>query len=228
TGGWGFLWRGGFTDDGTLFDFRVQVGTVVLGPDMTVRDTLEPSARPDRDEPLFFSGPNRQGGRSVMSIPYLGQPTWEVGPGGRIWTTPTRPYRFDVLTPGGDTIRVVEREYAPVPVSAAERDSAEARLRRRFAPSAELDLSRIPETKPAVETFFFDAERNLWARPYLPGDSTGMAFDVFDPDGRYLGRVASPVRLRRWPDPVVRGGRLYGVTVDDLDVPYVVGLEIER
>lgn len=228
SGGYGFLWRGGFADDGTLFDHRVQVGIVELGPDMAVRDTIESPARPDEEDPPFFSGPNRQGGRTVMSVPYLGQPTWEVGPEGNIWTTATRPYRFEVVSTDADTVRVVERAHTPVQVSSSERDSVEARVRERYAPSADLDLSRIPGTKPALEEFFFDPEGNLWARPYMPGDSTGRALDVFDPDGRFLGRVQVPVKLRRWPEPVVRDGWLWGVTLDELEVPYVVGMRIER
>jgi hypothetical protein len=228
SGGWGFLWRGGFADDGTLFDYRVQVGVVELGPDMSVRDTIDPPASTQGTD-LYFSGPTPQGGRRVMSVPYLGQPTWEVGPDGDIWTTPTRPYRFDVVSPQeGDTVRIVERVYTPVPVSSSERDRAEARLDSLFAPDADLDLSRIPETKPALEEFFFDPDGNLWARPYMPGDSTGRALDVFDSEGRFLGRVELPVKLRRWPEPVVRDGWLWGVTLDELEVPYVVGMRIER
>lgn len=227
TGGRGFVWRGGFTRDGGLLDYRVQVGIVALGPDLTPRDTVQPAGASAEGTSPYFSGPNRMGGRTVMAVPYLGRPTWEAGPEGRIWHAPTRPYRFYVLSTEMDTVKIVERDYEPVPVSQAERDSAEARVRRRYAPSADLDLSRIPETKPAVEELFFDPEGNLWARPFLSGDSTGHAFDVFDEEGRYLGRVRSPVQLRRWPDPVVRDGRLYGVTVDELDVPYVVRLRIE-
>lgn len=226
TGGYGFLWRGGFTRDGRLFDYRVGVGIVVLGPDLTVRDTIE--APRGQGEPPYFYGPNRQGGQTAMAVPYLGRPTWEVGPEGMIWYAPGRPYRLYRLTPELDTSRVVERDHRPVAVTEAERDSAEKGVRERYAPGADLDLSRIPETKPAVQEVFFDDRGNLWARPYLPGDSTGYALDVFDRRGRYLGRVRSPVKLRRWPEPVVRDGRLHGVTVDELDVPYVVRLHIEK
>jgi sugar lactone lactonase YvrE len=230
TGGWGYTWRGGITRDGRLFDYRVQFGTVLLGPDLVERDTVDLApALSEREATYYvFTGPNRRGGRSVMTVPFLGRPSWEPGPAGRLWTTPTRPYRFVALSTELDTVRIVEREHTPIPVSAADRDSVESLVRERFAPSADLDLSRIPETKQAVEDFFFDDEGNLWARPVLRGDSTGHALDVFDPEGRYLGRVRSPVKLRRWPDPVVRDGRLVGVTVDELDVPYVVVFRIQK
>lgn len=225
TGGFSFLWEGGFVRDSLLYDRRVGHGIVMLDSTFAERDTV-PEPRPETSP--FFSGPNRRGGRSVTAVPYLGRMRWSPGPDGHLWVAPGRPYRFDVLSLAGDTVRTVEREYDPVPVTEAERDSAETLVRERYAPAADLDLSRIPEHKPAVEELFFADDGHLWTRPYLPGDSTGHAFDVFDPEGRYLGRVASPVKFRRWPDPVVRDGYLYGVTVNELDVPYVVGLRIEE
>ena len=47
-------------------------------------------------------------------------------------------------------------------------------------------------------------------------------FDVFDPDGRYLGRIDFPFALSRSPRPILRGNLIYGVTQDELEVPYLV------
>lgn len=79
--------------------------------------------------------------------------------------------------------------------------------------------------------FFEDDERNLWVELEPEGEAvtdTTRMFDVFDPEGRYLGPVRMPFVLRRSPEPVVRGDFLYGVVFDELDVPYVVKARIVR
>ena len=47
-------------------------------------------------------------------------------------------------------------------------------------------------------------------------------FDIFDPAGRYLGRVESPELLDATVVPAFQGDQMYAVTRDDDDVPYVV------
>jgi hypothetical protein len=60
----------------------------------------------------------------------------------------------------------------------------------------------------------------------LKGVPPGSAVDVFDRDGVFLGRVELPVVLELRPEPICRGGRLVGITKDELDVPYVVALSL--
>ncbi|MEX2531851.1 MAG: hypothetical protein WD960_13870, partial [Gemmatimonadota bacterium] len=47
-------------------------------------------------------------------------------------------------------------------------------------------------------------------------------FDVYNAMGQYMGLVTMPFALGMYPSPIVRAGRLYGVTRDDLGVEYVV------
>jgi hypothetical protein len=51
-------------------------------------------------------------------------------------------------------------------------------------------------------------------------------FEVFDPEGRYLGRVLLPFRLASVP--VIRGDVLVGVTENELEVPFVVRARIVK
>jgi hypothetical protein len=53
-------------------------------------------------------------------------------------------------------------------------------------------------------------------------------FEVFDPDGRHLGALVSPLPLESRPPPLFLGEHVYGVTRDELDVPYVVRLRLDR
>ena len=54
------------------------------------------------------------------------------------------------------------------------------------------------------------------------------AFDVFSPDGKYLGRVQTPRSFRTRPEPLVRGDHVWAVTRDDLDVARVVRFRIAK
>jgi hypothetical protein len=52
------------------------------------------------------------------------------------------------------------------------------------------------------------------------------AFDVFDPDGRYLGRVEATEPLAMRPPPVARGDTVWAVVPDELAVPRVMRFHI--
>ena len=56
----------------------------------------------------------------------------------------------------------------------------------------------------------------------------GRLIDVFDPEGRYLGRITSPVRLDWMVPPEITEDYLLGVALDELDVRYVVRLRLKR
>ena len=51
---------------------------------------------------------------------------------------------------------------------------------------------------------------------------TDRVLDVFDEEGRYLGRFDLPFKLDSYPRPIFRHGMIYGITLDEFDVPFVV------
>jgi hypothetical protein len=53
-----------------------------------------------------------------------------------------------------------------------------------------------------------------------------VAFDVFSPNGEFLGPVKVPLSFRTEPEPVFRGDFLWAITRDELDVPWVVRFRI--
>jgi hypothetical protein len=59
-------------------------------------------------------------------------------------------------------------------------------------------------------------------------EDEGRVVDIFDPEGRYLGRIGLPFMLSMNPPPVFRDGFLYAVTEDELEVPYVVRARIVK
>lgn len=72
----------------------------------------------------------------------------------------------------------------------------------------------------------FDDEGHVWVRPVTPADEE-QGLDVFESDGRYLGRVALPLGQRSSPW-VIRDGRMAVVARDSLDVPAVVLLRVKK
>jgi hypothetical protein len=56
------------------------------------------------------------------------------------------------------------------------------------------------------------------------GDGGSRTWDVFDGDGRYLGALDLPERFQPMH---VAGNAIYGVGRDDLDVQYVVKLQLD-
>lgn len=136
-------------------------------------------------------------------------------------------YRIVRRSLDGDTLLVVAKEYAPVPVADEEVERFLGRLEERNISRNLVDTSRIPDVHPAYESFLVENGRLWVARPEA-GDEPGVPFDVFDDEGRYLGVVRSPVGLREHAPWVVRDDRLYAVAFDELDVPYVVRMRIER
>ena len=76
----------------------------------------------------------------------------------------------------------------------------------------------VPDSLPGYNDVLFTEEGEIWARRYrLPGESMAR-WDVFAPDGVYLGRVAVPVSFRI--EEVGRDMAL-GVHTDELGVERV-------
>ena len=55
--------------------------------------------------------------------------------------------------------------------------------------------------------------------------SLAPEYDVFDPEGRYLGTMTPP---KDFVPVLAQGEYLYGIQGDDLDVMYVVRLRLVR
>ena len=227
--GFGFGWGGAFVRDGGLWDhWMITEGSLRRSALFRVdssgyTDTLTLP----RFEPPSFQlerGSSNDRMRVVFPVPFAAQELWRLDPRGFVWWNRSDEYRVLQLSLTGDTVRIVEREHDPIPVTADDRHRALGRLRETFASAnASLDESRVPDRKPALLGFVIDDRGYLWTVPLGAVD-----FDVFDPQGRYLGVVTSS--MRAWhlaPLPIVRGAAMYYVVTDDLDVPHVVRARIE-
>ena len=220
---WEFRWSGGFLANGALYDLTM-AGTTSGRTTALVRydsilgmvDTL---LLPSYDRPVWeFSS---ETGRMIMAVPFAPGISWTLDPRGYVWPGITDQYRLHQITLTGDTIRIVQREHTPVRVTPEERDSLVETLRERV--NAPIDVSKIPAQKPAFSQILVEESGHLWVTTSAPSGTPGTRFDVFDPEGRFLGSLSTDLRISQlW----IRGDKVYGVHRDELDVPFVVRLRI--
>lgn len=231
--GWGYAWPGRFDDGGRLRDF-VLGGTGEVRFRGIVRRTADGDPLDSLRLPSYESWSSYQieqgDRRTVTAVPYSARPAWALSPRGSLWWTVSGPYALHEISHEGDTLRLVEREHEPVPVTDPELDSVRRSYDERFGEAArQVDFSRIPDRKPAIREVFVSRAGRLWVLPYGGWGETGRLADVFTPAGRYLGRLELPVRLRWYAAPVITEEALYGVRADPATgVHQVVRLSIDR
>ncbi len=177
---------------------------------------------------------NEEGTPTMMvAAPFQGNMSWRFSPAGTLWTLLTGRYELAEIAPGGMVLRRVTIDHEPLRVTAADRER-ELRSLEEIA-GEEVGWSDIPGgvpvSRPAVVSFVLDDEGNIWVeRAAVSDEDGGRAFDVFDPEGRYLGMLPLPfpLPLASNPEPIIRDGVLHGVTSDESGVPYVVRARIVK
>ena len=229
-------WPGGVDSAGHFYSFAPKPNretfAIVLVRHNAAMEALDTIEVPQRAEPGagFFEIRSARGFVRA-SVPYGSGLVWRLVWPGYIWFGETGDYHLYQRSLAGDTLRIVSKAFEPLPVTSSDIDSAIVGLEWFTRQGGRVDRSRFPAVKPAWQTLYTDDERNLWVVPVLPqeGSRYGVqGFDVFDPEGRYLGRVTVPFDLAQYPPPLIRGGFLYGVVRDEMEVPYVVRARLER
>jgi hypothetical protein len=219
------------------------------GPDGEFRDTL---LAPTWDYEYAQVRAADDNGSNLSSVPFTAEAHWTMSPLGYMAGGLSSDYRIDLFRTGEPHLRI-ERDWTPVRVDAEEAEEREraitVRLRRQY-PGWRWNGPPVPETKPPFRGLFTSWEGDIWVllsqegRPVIPEEqaleeerSSGWvtlryeeppAFDVFDPDGRYLGHVKVPESFQVRPEPIVRGDYVWAVTRDEFDVASVVRFRIAR
>jgi len=228
-------WPGGIDAQGRVYDVggsRMDESERIVrfGADLQPQDTFAlPAFKAEVFEVQNTSG--GRGGRQARSImqinvPFTGSQEWRVDPLGNVWIARTQQYRLERHAFDGGQPLVVERPATPVKVQAEDRAQVLERYKDFRDRGGKIDVSRIPETYPAIQSFFFSEDGHLWVIPILGPDRTVV--DVFDPAGKFLGRVTPPGRIVPSPAPAIRGNRLVGLVRDEDDVETVWVMRIEK
>jgi len=232
-GGWIYMpWPGGFDTAGAFYtyvpDLVNRPGMFLVRYDTALNplDSLRPPQFPGDQE--FFELRSERGFMRT-GVPFTPSLEWSLTTAGDFWAALTGPYELFRVNGRGDTLRRVTRTFDPVPVTGEDVDSAIAGLEWFTSQGGKVDRSRIPGVKPALRDLFVADDGHLWVAPTTRDRADrGYVFDIFDPDGRYLGQVRLPFALSSYPPPVIRNGILLGVTEDELEVPFVVRARIEN
>lgn len=213
---------------------------IVRGPDGTHLDTL-PGPAADFDPPVLTAsseprGPTGATGHRTEPVPFSPAALWAGHPHGGIVKGISGDYRIDLDL--GERVLRIERAFDPIPVSPAERDHRRdsiTDMMRYMDPDWEWNGPPIPETKPVFRTLHSGRDGRIWVElsPELRSaadlsQGERIRYDVFEPDGTYLGAVDAPADFRSSINPVFDGDHVWGVTLDELDVQRVVRYRIVR
>ena len=81
----------------------------------------------------------------------------------------------------------------------------------------------FPDSTPRTRQIAFDGEGNLWVMLWTPPWERRSAWNVFDPEGRWLAGIELPVAVRRF---AAGTGFLATIETDSLDVEHVRGYPV--
>lgn len=211
---------------------------IVHGPDGAHLDTL-PSPAPvfePAELSATLTAPSGGMGFRTALVPFSPEALWAGHPHGGIVKGISSDYRIDLQV--GDRVLRIERAVDPIPVSPAERDHHRDSITEDFrysVPDWEWNGPPIPETKPVFKRLHSGRDGRIWVElsselrdPSDPSLGEKVRFDVFEPDGTYLGAVNAPADFRASINPVLDGDYVWAVTRGELDVQRVVRYRIVR
>lgn len=234
--GYGFVWRGGIDNKGRIWDriyFRDPKDPDTervrrASPDWTKVDTLRvPKCQTPggSDEASYYKFPN-----GYSSVPFFPGPVITTDYDTEsIWCAP-KGSEYRLVRVGMarlDTTARLTGKAEPVPVTALERDSAIAPLKRRWENTGgpAPDYSRIPKVKPLLQGAFIDSEGRLWVRR---GSIASVAsFDIWSAEGRPIATLQIPHPVNNWVPPTIRNGVIWFLTQAQGEIPYVVRARFE-
>lgn len=206
---WRAPWWGGIGNDGSLYDPVVlpgSTGEALLRIDTRgrVTDTIRVS-----DPGLLV--PRR--GAMEFPLPYGARVLRAFDPRGFIWQAVSDQFRIVKLSWGGDTVAVISRPERASALTKQQRDSV-GRYASLLSTEMQVDVlpAHVPRVAPLLQWMVVDDRGCLWisvVRPPAPAE-----LHVFDPRGRHIARVRSPLKLTAGTRPAIRGDRLYALADD--------------
>ena len=232
-------------------DFREwRFGLLRIGPDGLAADTLPAPVWDYEPAELVATSDDGQG-VNMNEVPFTPVVSWTFSPlGYMVGGLPTR-YAFELFIAPDRVLRIEREDWKPARVLPAEKAEQERIITadlRQVDPAWHWNADPIPDSKPPYTRIYTGDRGRMWVHLYQeavhieseetdetrPGEVPPqtwiepVAFDVFEPDGRYLGVVRAPDGFTTNPQPVMRGDTVWAVVRGELDVPYVVRLHIQH
>jgi hypothetical protein len=209
-------------EDGDLVHVRGGVGDTsvvfAVAPDGTLVDTIRaPLEDNERGSHVRIDYSVAGFGPTWFYIPYAPVMRWAWSPLGYMVTGAMDRYAIDLrLAPrwqAGNPVVSIRRDFAPVPIPDALRDEIHDGVREYIASMsnvARVAAFEIPEVMPPYDWIETGHDGRIWLRvpvesvrvgpgereraPWAEGWFEARGYDLFEPDGRYLGRVPLPDR----------------------------------
>jgi hypothetical protein len=169
------------------------------------------------------------GSVAAMDRPYGLASQRAIGQNG-IYFGSSETYEIGWYDNRGQLGRLIRRPVPNAPITDGERANYESERAEAYARSSPvfrevLEMVELPERKPAYGRLIVDAEDNLWVAEYERHRDAMNRWNVFDPDGRWLGAVSTPAGLMIHE---IGSDYLLGVRRDEFDVEYVQLYELRR
>lgn len=188
---------------------------------------------------------------SINGVPFSPQSDWAFSPFGHMVGGIATRYAIDQYHRDGRVTRI-ERVVEPVPVQGDERANREEQATwslRRTQPDWSWNGPPIPDHKPPFRDIQVGRDGRIWVLLHAAGERIPeeeldppsqarpdarpvdrwrepVVFDVFEPDGTYLGLVHGPRGFSTYPTPVFDGDRVWAIVRDDLDVQYLTRFRV--
>ena len=139
-----------------------------------------------------------RGGRMRMGIPYTPRDLEAFTPDGMLAHAWSADYRYAIIRPPHDTVRIVSKAWTPVERPESQRraqfDEIVKHQTKQLGAEAvarHFHFEDIPATASAMSGLDIDPAGYTWVSAFT-GDTLHYAYDVFDPEGVFLGRVPVP------------------------------------
>jgi len=232
-----------------------QMGLVQYRPDGSPGDTLPAPSFDYQPSQLVAQriedGENTS--TNVNDVPFTPSVGWVFSPLGYMVGGLSTSYAVNLYTAPDRVLRIERANWEPVPVLSEEKAEREAIMTanmRQTQPNWRWNGDPMPDTKPPYRGLYVGADGRIWmllhqkaekiaeeelaSEEPAPGEVPEqtwiepVAFDVFEPDGRYLGMVRAPEGFARYPRPYMRGDTVWAVVRGELEVPYVVRFHIQH
>lgn len=125
--------------------------------------------------------------------PFWISPIWKVGGNGLLYYSHPVSYKIEVFDIDGQWVRDIVKDMQPVRITEAEKEEAS----KRFIPPGY--IFKFSEYHSAFQSFTVDDDGYVfvqtWEKSPEPG---GFMFDVFDDQGRQMGRFPLNVKPYLW------------------------------
>ena len=208
---------------------------VVRGTDGAIRDTLVELAV---GRSIQFTG-----GAPRIKL-FEAEPVWTISDHDRVLVGVSSEYRIEVRSADGKVTRIFTMPFERLPVTESDRNAFLSFLRETFQrqgvpPAAAqmlLQNMEFADYYPAYANVMAGPDGTTWVQhvqsaatvakeggTFSAQDVGAPRWNVFDADGRFLGVVEAPPRFQPF---TILDRSIFGIWRDEMDVQYVVRLDI--